>query len=121
MKINLVILSIISLLIPFFDLEAAEFVNVSLLKSDHNVLVEYDLVSDTPTPVTVNVDITVQGVLYAQEQLSLEGDVAKHVLPGKMRKFTWNAKRDFPKWPDLEVTVQSKTTSRQKRLTLLED
>lgn len=105
MKTTVVILSILSVLFPPLILDAAEIVNVRSLHSDHHIIVEYDLMSDSP--VAVNVDIIVQGVTYTQEQLSLEGDVGKHVLPGKLRKFVWNVKKDFPKWPNIEVTVKS--------------
>lgn len=98
--------------VPFtaFTLDAAEISNLRSSQSSNNVVVEYDLVSHAP--VMVNVDIIVEGVLYPQEKLSLEGDVAKHIKPGKKRKFTWDAKRDFPRWPHLEVTVQSKVQTR---------
>lgn len=94
--------------VPFMagTLDAAEIVNLSSSQSSRHVVVEYDLVSEAP--VMVNVEITVQGVSYPQEKLTLEGDVARHIKPGKRRRFIWDAKRDFPKWPNLEVTVQSK-------------
>jgi hypothetical protein len=101
-----VLLILIFLLFPVLSLDAAEIVNVSSSQTGQHVVVEYDLVSDAP--VMVNVDIAVQGISCAQDQLSLEGDVRKFVQPGKMRKFIWNAKRDFPEWPNLEVTLKSK-------------
>ena len=101
-----VLLTFIFSLFPVLALDAAEIANVRSSRSDQCVVVQYDLVSDAP--IMVNVEIAVKGVLYAQEQLSLEGDVGKFVQPGNMRKFTWNAKRDFPEWPNLEVIVKSK-------------
>lgn len=106
MKTTLVIASLLPALFIPLTLHAAEIVNVTSSRSAHHFMVEYDLAGDTP--VTVNVDITVQGVTYGKERLSLEGDVGKHVSPGTRKRFVWNAKRDFPKWPDLEVTVESK-------------
>lgn len=106
MKTILATVSLLSVLFQPLAPDAAEIANVTSSRSAQHFMVEYDLESNTP--VMVNVDITVQGVTYAKEQLSLEGDVGKHVSPGAKKKFIWNAKRDFPEWPDLEVTVQSK-------------
>ena len=106
MKTPLVIASLLSVLLPPLPLEAEEITNVSSSRTSQHVVVEYDLVSDSP--VAINVDVTVQGVTYGQGQLSLEGDVGKRVQPGKLRKFIWNVKKDFPAWPDIEVAVRSK-------------
>lgn len=106
MKTTLVIVSLLSVLFLPITPEAAEIVNVTSARSAHHFMVEYDL--ESSAPVMINVDITVEGVTYSKELLSLEGDVGKYVAPGTKKKFIWNAKRDFPKWPNLEVTVQSK-------------
>lgn len=105
MKTTLVTVCLLSLLIALPAPDAAEIVNVTSSRSSHNFMVEYDL--ECNAPVMVNVDITVQGVTYGKESLSLEGDVGKYVAPGRKKRFVWNAKRDFPRWPDIEVTVQS--------------
>lgn len=105
MRTAYALLIILSLAFPALTLHAAEIVNVNPTRSNNHIMVEYDLMSDTP--VMVNVTVTVQGVTYTQEQLTLEGDVRKHVHPGRLRKFMWNVKKDFPAWPDIEVTVQS--------------
>lgn len=106
MKTTLAIVSLLSVLLQPLVPAAAEIVNVTSARSAHHFMVEYDL--ESSAPVMVNVDITVEGVTYGKELLSLEGDVGRYVAPGTKKKFVWNAKRDFPKWPDLEVTVQSK-------------
>jgi len=105
MKNTLAILSLLSALVPALSASAAEIINVSPFRTDQNIVVEYDLVSDVP--VMVNVNISVLGVTYNQNQLSLEGDVGKLVQPGKTRRFTWDAKQDFPTWQGLEFTLHS--------------
>lgn len=104
MKSTLVIMALLSILLPLHPIDAAEITNVTSSQSGHHVVVAYDLEGDSP--VAVNVDVTVDGITYRQGQLSLEGDVRKHVQPGKQRKFIWNVKRDFPDWPDIEFSVR---------------
>lgn len=104
MKICVTLLCMIAILTPGVGI-AAEIVNISTSSSPHDLLVEYDLVGDKPS--MINVNITVEGIRYNRDQLSLAGDIGRAVPPGNRKKFIWNAKRDFPKWPDLDVTVES--------------
>lgn len=99
------VLCLFALLLPALSANAAEIINVIQFQADRNIVVEYDLVSDVP--VMVNVNISVLGVTYTQNQLSLEGDVGKLVLPGKTRRFTWDAQRDFPAWRGGDFTLYS--------------
>lgn len=62
---------------------------------------------ESAAPAMVNMKAVVDGIAYRQDTLSLHGDVRQNVKPGKKRTFTWDIRKDFPKWPDIEVTVES--------------
>ncbi len=105
--------SIVSLLLALFiglPLHAAEIINAVIHKNDSQVVVEYDLVSELPVMVSTVIDVN--GLSYTQEKLTLDGDVAKYVHPGKNKKFTWNIKKDFPQWPNLQVIFKGVTSDR---------
>ncbi|MCX8110141.1 MAG: hypothetical protein N3D15_02695, partial [Syntrophorhabdaceae bacterium] len=86
---------VILLLILFpFMLFASEVVNTRPQQVGNRVLFEYDLIGDEEAEVTLT--LTINGKVYTQDNLHLEGDFGK-VKPGKNKKIYWNVLRDFPR------------------------
>jgi carboxyl-terminal processing protease len=106
---------------------AAEIRNVAAYQQADRLVVSYDLEDDNPVdpgelaktcaattrpercieasgnPVAAL--FAINGRLYSNETLRLEGDVGRKVEPGKNRRFSWNIPRDFPQGVTADVLV----------------
>jgi hypothetical protein len=75
-------------------------------KSGNLMIVEYDLIQDTPACVIFTVSVL--GKEYRSDQLSLEGDVGINVKQGTGKKIIWDFKKDFPGVTDVTLQIGSK-------------
>jgi len=73
---------------------SAQVKNVKARQEGKLFLFEYSLEGTGPE-ANVVLRLTVQGKVYRQKELHLEGDIGK-VRPGKGRKIVWNVLKDFP-------------------------
>ncbi len=73
---------------------AAEVKNTKTYQQGTQMVIEFDLDGDKPSNIAAVFGIN--GQIYTDTKLHLEGDVSRNVDPGKQRRFRWNVLEDFP-------------------------
>jgi carboxyl-terminal processing protease len=90
---------------------AAEVKNTKSYQQGKQMVVEFDLDGDRPSNISAVFGIN--GQIYTDKTLHIEGDVSKNVDPGKQRRFKWNVLEDFPQGLtgefSVEVTISPKS------------
>ncbi|CAG0965775.1 partial Carboxy-terminal processing protease CtpA, partial [Rhodocyclaceae bacterium] len=90
---------------------AAEVVNLKVQQLAGRLEIRYDL--DEERAAEISALIVVDGRLYNQDNLRLEGDVGHDVAPGKDRRIAWDVLQDFPRGIAGEVFVSVRSGRRR--------
>ncbi|MDK9723540.1 MAG: S41 family peptidase [Sterolibacteriaceae bacterium MAG5] len=90
---------------------AAEVANLAVQQQDGRLVIRYDLEEEKAAEVSAL--IAVDGRLYNQDSLRLEGDVGRSVAPGKDRRIVWDVLRDLPGGITGEVFVSVRSGPRR--------
>jgi len=99
------------LLLPLFTVVffagivlAAEVKITKTYQQGKQMVVEFDLEGDKPSNIAAVFGIN--GRIFTDKTLHLEGDVGKNVAPSKQRQFRWNVLKDFPQGLTGEFSVE---------------
>ncbi|MFC1552179.1 DUF5916 domain-containing protein [Candidatus Latescibacterota bacterium] len=92
---------------------SAEISNIRQYRiSDDEVIIYYDLISDSPAPVSVKVSLD-GGATFPLMPKSLSGDIGNNILPGTQNRIAWKITGDIETPPDdfiIDVIVESAGT-----------
>ncbi|MFC1539423.1 DUF5916 domain-containing protein [Candidatus Latescibacterota bacterium] len=72
--------------------------------SDNEVIIYYDLISDSPSPVSLRVSLD-GGETFSLIPAALSGDVGNNVLPGNQKRIVWKITQDIENPPE-EIIIQ---------------
>ncbi len=102
-RYSLRILTFLTLILPLFVQSAwpaAEITNVRQYRiSDDEVVIYYDLIGDSPSPLSVTVSLD-GGATFSFTPTAVSGDIGPNIAPGRQNRIVWNIAADIKSPPD---------------------